>query len=523
MSAVRGTRAALAALALAVAAAEAGAGSREFPQEPGLRACPASSGRRGPDALGAAIDALRDAAWTAGCAAARACAPALASLDQAFDASCAGDASRALAQSARAAQRLERAGLAAPPGPLSDSLWDLVDASEEGAAGAHGDLDAALARVCNGSRTQASQGQARIETALERARAAVEAGSAASALREFAIALGLIDAAAQRAEEAAARCWPRRCRGADPAVFRPGAAGNASLEIAPVDRATALWYRIAGDEIPGLGDLIGTLTLGHQGLSQARLNGVIYSSLLPSHFVWQGSFSAETCVDANGWARYAAVSERVELRSPSGGSREMSSSRALSPAAPGLPPAVLVPAVPQARVLRVGDEIELPRFALGGSVGGERVREECASSHRVVAIEEVEVQAGLERPRAFETARIESSLRCGDDAPVDWTTWLASGVGLVRLEVHDGASTLRYQLACVMREGEGFHPCPRVPLPLPGTDPRDPRVPGSPTIQLDPALAQRLRSQRGDVEYDQTAELSRLEEALGVPPAPERP
>jgi hypothetical protein len=437
-------RVVLLALALAAPASQApavdGIGGGGFVM-PGSSLCP---GDVDPGALGTAIDALRDTAPGA-CPGVASCEQAALGLGQAFDAICASQPSRAVSSAARAVQQLERAGAISQQGSYPGSpVSHLLIAAEATVAEAREDLDAGMARLCASARAQQGRGLDRIDEALDRADLALASGPASSALQELGRALQGIESAAKGIASSLSRCWPRACRGAAVGSFRHGAAQNASLELVPVDRGVVALYRVTSDSTSGFGDVSGTLRLAHQGTSRVRATGQLLMSIAPGAVLVDGDLSTQACVDANGWVAYSNVSERYRLDNETLGPGQLSSNLRLAPGAAGLPPLSLLPAVPQARALRVGDELSSPGFGREGTLGGVRGRDMCTASHRVTAIEELRVEAG-----SFEAARIDSSLRCGEGAQVDWITWVVSELGYARFEMRSAHSFVTLELVCV--------------------------------------------------------------------------
>jgi len=401
-----------------------------------------------PGALGSAIDGLRDAVLGSRCADARSCEQAARGLGQAFDAVCAGETSRALSQAARAVQQLERASLLPAPGS-SLQLWTsklLVAAAAE-AGLARDDLDAGIARLCASARSQQGRGLARVDQSLDRADHALAMGPASTALQELGRALQGIESAAKGIASAGSRCWPRACRGAAIGSFHPGAAQNASIELVPVDRGAVALYRVTADATTGFGDTSGTVRLAHQGSSRALAKGELLTAVAPGAVLVDGDLSTQGCLDANGWVASSNVSERLRLDNEVYGRAQLSSSLRFAPGALGFPTLALLPVVPRATRLRVGDEAS-QTFGVEGTSGPERFRDACTATHRVTIVEELRVEAG-----SFEAARVDSSLHCGSGEGVDWTTWVASEVGFARFELQTSSASVRFELACFAAGG----------------------------------------------------------------------
>jgi hypothetical protein len=133
--------------------------------------------------------------------------------------------------------------------------------------------------------------------------------------------------------------------------------------------------------------------------------------------------------------RIASDADSLLVRSPSAVERRVALLRAVP--APVTSLASLFPVAPIGRTPRVGDRITQSDVAVRGLIlpgGATDLR--CDFSHEVAALETAVVPAG-----SFESVRIESSARCGGQDRFQMTSWLASEVGTVRLQVRSGSVT----------------------------------------------------------------------------------
>ena len=453
----RSLRAALVALLLSASSPQAGAVTLTFDIIGGVvgttRPPSPCSGGVQPGALGLAIDALRDRAQLGArrcvegvrCQAAREQAlrdQATEGLGEAVDAVCAGQASRALSSAAQAVQQLERAGLVSlPNAPLHGFAEQIVDAAATAVEAARDELDADVARLCASVRSQQGRSLDQVDQRLARADLTRTNGSASAALRELWRALQGVESVKKSIASAAARCWSQACWGRDGA-FRAGAAGNPSLELVPADRGSVAVYRFASGGTARFGNASGTLRLVRRGVSGARATGELLTSVAPGPVFVDGDLSTQACLDSYGWLAHAKVAERFQIQNALRGRMSLTSNLLLVPGVRGLPATLLLPVVPQAARLRVGDESS--QFSgFEGTIGSMRVEDSCFASHRVTAIEELRVEAG-----SFETARVDSSLRCAVGASADWTTWVASEIGFARFEMRTAQSVVSLELGC---------------------------------------------------------------------------
>ena len=239
-----------------------------------------------------------------------------------------------------------------------------------------------------------------------------------------------------------------------------GSTQNAALELVPVDRGAVALYRVTAHVSEALGDASGTLRLAYQMGSRAHATGELLMSSAPGPVLVEGDLSTQACMDANGWVAYSSLSEQLRLENGTRSGLQLASNIRLVPGDAAVPPVWLLPlAVPQASILRVGDELSSAGFGMDTTIGRTRGHDACTASHRVTAVEELRVEAG-----SLEAARIDSSLRCGTAVQVDWISWVASEVGVARFELSKPGGFVTLELACFeTAETPGRCPAPSAP------------------------------------------------------------
>jgi hypothetical protein len=393
------------------------------------------------------------------CSESRTCAQAVSRLEAAFGAACEGEAARGLSQAAQAVAQLERGRAISSLAQLG-AVESLVEAAEELVADRREDVDDALGRLCTSARSRVAQSLRRAEQAVSQAQAYADRDALGSALRSLASAASGFDSAEKTAASNASRCRPRACRSNQTFALEPGLASNESLELVPPDRGLVAAYRISGDDVASGGAVGGRLRLAWSSLTQARVQAEISAPL--GSVGWTGSFSTSACLDPQGWYRLAKVSESLRFAPPARGSAGGGVS--FAPGAVSVAPVGLVPVVPRAVAVRVGDRVEEPSLQVGGRVAGGTVRDACQESHRVVAIEDVQVPAGT-----FEAARVESSFHCASGLHLDSVAWLASGVGFARAELRDEDTSTLFELECFETPETAGRCTPVTLAPAPGS------------------------------------------------------
>jgi hypothetical protein len=410
-------------------------------------------------AFEAALAQLHAAAFAStACRANASCARATSEIQAAFESACEDDANDlpALARTARSVKTLAGARLPAETNELLlGALESLVAASGDLVAEAADAAEEAIAGLCTSARQGVARTLERAERGVDQAALDAGRGAWASALSRLSRAADEFLSVAGSAATAALRCHPRACRANAAFHFEAGASGNSALALVPPDRGTLAVYRVSASEEPS-SSASGTLRLAYDGLSRAKIASRLASGGQTVDLA--GTFSSSACLDGNGWYRLSSISETLRASNGARGGGSLH----LTPPGVAVPPLGLVPVVPQAASMRVGDRIAESDFAV--AVAGNRRAPPllCSGEHRVVAVEDLEVEAGT-----FPAARVESFVACPGGPEVDWTSWLASGVGFVRVELRDADSYVEYELACVETpETAGACAAAAVPRPV---------------------------------------------------------
>jgi len=345
-----------------------------------------------------------------------------------------GDSSRALSEVAKGIGLLEKAGLVS--GPLGDAVQALA-AAMNGEVAMHHDLATdQVEQLCSSVRSAALKKFVKPEVELQRAQALLSGGAWSLGLKSLSKAEKGLDSGERTTLAQAARCRPKPCVGGGYVAFTPGPPGNPSLTLIPIDKGTNACF-----QIDGLLELAGTICFAFQSLSRFAFAGDLASS--DETVSLNGTSTLTSCTDSAGWVRVSKVALSLSARSPELGSgRGRASFSAMPPTVSFL--GSLLPVPPGALELRVGDVMEEPQVHLAARVISLSASATCSARHEVVAIEPVSVLAGV-----FTAARVDSTVSC--DAVVDGeiessvltaTTWLASEVGQVRVEVEEDGSPL---------------------------------------------------------------------------------
>jgi hypothetical protein len=323
-----------------------------------------------------------------------------------------------------------------PTRPLLAALQGVLAASEDLVAESESAAEEALGGLCWSARQNARRMLERAESGFDQARLDGARGAWSNALSRLGRAAGEFRSVVSNAATAAARCRPRACRASDAFHFERGRAGNPELRLVPPDRGTLAVYRVSGSDAPSF-STTGSLRLAFDGLTRARVTSRLTSAGRTLDF--QGTFSTSACLDGNGWYRLASITESLRA---SNGARGGGSLR-LTPAGVAVPPPGLVPVVPQAVAMRVGDRIVESDVRIAASAARGAPPFRCSGEHRVVAIEELRVAAGT-----FSAARVESYMACPGGPALDWISWLASGIGFARVELRDADTYAEFELTC---------------------------------------------------------------------------
>jgi hypothetical protein len=346
-----------------------------------------------------------------------------------------GQLTRALSTSAGAVAALERAHLVT--GDLAAWVQELAGASDEAAAVEADFLDELLLDLCSSVRTAARKAKVRPDASLTRAREQVNAQLWSAALRSYSSALGSYASTIQSAQNGLARCRPRPCRTDDFVSFVPGLPQNPALGLVPPDRGTRLCY---SDAV--LGETEGTVCVGFTGLTTLTIDGEISSPDLGGTARLSGRASVTSCTDSRGWVRIERSTQSLTLRANGRTARLPISFSCRPPTVSFL--SVLLPSPPSALEMRVGDRMSEPALQCVLRVLNIPARADCTAFHEVAAIEDVTVPAGT-----FEAVRIDSDIVC--ETEVDGftettsqqtSTWLASELGQVKVEVREDGNTL---------------------------------------------------------------------------------
>lgn len=347
-----------------------------------------------------------------------------------------GKLDQAIQRTTNPIAQLVRAGLVSARGGLEPLVRALVDAAEACVTPLEAGLGGKLDGLCSSQQAPIETSKTRADTSLAAARVLHDAGQWSPALKEYAKLVKSYADLGKRADGAQPRCRPRACTTSDFVDFQAGA-GECRTLVAP-DKGTELCYHVVEPDVDG------SFCFDYTGLDRGAFAcSIVFEG---SACTCNGNFSTSSCTDSEGWIRVSQVNQSLSLRCPDLGPGTARGSASLRLA----PPSVsffgaLLPVPPAALELCVGDQMLEDAVALVGQFFGSRVTGECASTHRVVALEMVDVPAGVIPAVRIESDDVCETIQEGqavtDTSTV--TTWVASRIGFVRLTASfgDGGST----------------------------------------------------------------------------------